>query len=80
MANIKFELNSEGVADLMKSYEMMQICKEYAYNAQQKLGAGYEVSTHLGPNRCNAEVAAVSFKAKRENLKNNSIIKAVWGK
>ena len=80
MGNIKVELNSEGVRDLMKSAEMMSICKEYANSALGRLGGGYEVNTYNGQTRCNAEVAAVSFKAKRENLKNNSIIKAVWGK
>lgn len=80
MANFKFELNSEGVRDLMRSAEMMSICKEYANNALGRLGGGYEVTTHVGQNRCNAQVSAETFKAKRENLKNNSIIKAVWGK
>lgn len=80
MANFKFELNSEGVRDLMRSPEMMSICQEYANNALGRLGGGYEVTTHTGPTRVNAEVSAKTFEAKRENLKTNSIIKAVWGK
>ena len=57
---------------------MMDICTEYANNALGKLGDGYEVSTHTGANRVNAQIAAESFAARRENLNSNTIIKAVW--
>lgn len=79
MAKVRFELNREGVRELLRSKEMMDVCQEYANNALGKLGDGYEVTTHTGSNRVNAEVAAVTYDAKKENLKNNSIIKAVFG-
>lgn len=79
MAKVKFELNREGVRDLLRSKEMMDVCQEYANNALGKLGDGYEVTTHTGTNRVNAEVAAVTYAAKKENLSDNSIIKAVFG-
>ena len=79
MAKVKFELNREGVRDLLRSKEMMNVCQEYANNALGKLGDGYEVTTHTGTNRVNAEVAAVTYAAKKENLSDNSIIKAVFG-
>lgn len=80
MAKVKFELNWQGVRELMKSKEMMDICSEYANNALARLGDGYEVNTYSGENRVNAEVYAQSFAAKRENLKSNTILKAVFGK
>lgn len=80
MAKVKFELNREGVRELLRSKEMMDICSEYANSAAARLGDGYEVSTHTGANRVNAQVSAETFAAKRDNLKNNSIIKAVFGK
>lgn len=80
MAKVKFELNRDGVRELLRSKEMMDICSEYANNALGRLGDGYEVTTHTGANRVNAEVAAQSFSAKRENLKSNTILKAVFGK
>lgn len=80
MAKVKFELNWQGVRELMKSKEMMDICSEYANNALARLGDGYEVNTYSGQNRVNAEVYAQSFAAKRENLKSNTILKAVFGK
>ena len=80
MAKVKFVLNQSGVRELLKSQEMMDICQKYANNALARLGDGYEVTTHTGKNRVNAEVAAQSFAAKRENLKSNTILKAVFGK
>lgn len=79
MAKVDFKLNREGVRQLLKSPEMQSICLEYANSALARLGPGYEVSTHSGRNRVNAEVKAETFAARRDNLKNNSILKAVRG-
>lgn len=74
---IKFELDRSGVRELLRSDEMMEICREYADKAADRLGDGYEVSEHTGRNRVNASVAAVSEKARKENLDHNTILKAV---
>ena len=76
---VKFELNTEGVKSLLQSPEMMEICEKHANNALARLGDGYEVSTHTGKTRVNAQVSAVSYKAKKDNAKNNTILKAVRG-
>lgn len=76
---VKFQLNPEGVRQLLTSPEMMAICKEYADRAANSLGAGYEASTHTGPKRVNAEVAAVTYKARKDNSENNTILKAIRG-
>lgn len=75
----KVTLVSKGVRELLQSKEAMQLCKDYAYKAQKKLGEGYNVTYMTGKNRVNAEVAAVSAKAIRENMKHNTILKAVSG-
>lgn len=77
MSKVKIVLNRQGVAELMKSPEMMEICRDHADATRASLGDGYEVTTHVGKNRVNAEVAAVTYKAKRDNLENNSILKAL---
>lgn len=77
MANVKFKLNRAGVRELLRSGEMMAICSSYANAALGRLGDGYEVSTYTGKNRVNAEVKAVTYKARAENLRDNSILKAV---
>lgn len=77
MLNVRIELNSSGVRELLRSEEMMAICKEHADKALSNLGEGYEVTTHTGRNRVNAEVAAVSYEAKLDNSRNNTILKAI---
>ncbi len=77
MPNVRIELNSQGVRELLRSEEMMAICKEHADKALSNLGEGYEVTTHTGRNRVNAEVAAVSYEAKLDNSRNNTILKAI---
>lgn len=79
MGKKQFELNRKGVRELLRGEKMLQICKDYAYAAQSRLGEGYEVTYMTGKNRVNAEVAAVSYEAKKENLRTNSILKAVRG-
>lgn len=79
MAKFKFELNQAGVRELMQSSEMMAVCKEYADNALSRLGDGYQVTTMVGKTRVNAQVAAVTYRARKENSENNSILKAVRG-
>lgn len=77
MSKIKFKLNRKGVADLMKSPEMQEVLKEYATNIKNRCGDGYEQDIHVGKNRANAMVSAVTYQAKSDNLKNNTILKAV---
>ena len=77
MSKLKFELNKAGVRALMQSDEMQSILKEKADNALNSLGEGYKSDSHVGKNRANAMVYAETYQAKKDNLKNNSILKAV---
>lgn len=77
MSKIKFELNKAGVRDLMLSDEMLAVCDSYASKALASLGEGYEKNDYHGKTRVNVEVCAVSYQAKKENLENNTILKAV---
>lgn len=77
MAKVKFQLNRAGVRELLRSGEMMGICQEYAQGIQNRAGDGYEADTYIGKNRVNAMVYAATQKAKRDNLENNTLLKAV---
>ena len=81
MANgkMKVKLNKRGVRSILQSQEMMQICKDHAYSAKSKLGDGYEVTYRKGKTRVNASIAAMSDRAKKENAKGNTILKALGG-
>lgn len=78
MANIRIELNNDGVRKLLRSSEMEQICKEHANRIAERAGDGYEVTTYTGKNRVNASVHVATDKAYRDNLKNNTLLKAVY--
>ena len=77
MSKMQFKLNRKGVAALMKSEEMQAILKDIADNALNSLGEGYKSDLRVGKNRANAMVYADTYQAKKDNLKNNSILKAV---
>lgn len=79
MSKVKVVLNRSGVRALMQSKEMQKICTDHANKARSKLGSGYEVTSMVGKTRCNAEIAAISQAARKENSKNNTIMKAVGG-
>ena len=77
MANMKFKLNSGGVRELLKSQEMQSVLIEKATGIKNRCGEGYTQDVYVGKNRANAMVKAETYQAKRDNLKNNTILKAV---
>ena len=79
MSKGKFKLNRSGVRELMKSAEMLEICTEYANDVRYRAGEGYEVSQHIGKNRVNASVMAVTRSARQDNFDNNTLLKALGG-
>ncbi len=80
MSKVEIKLSSQGVRELLQSKEMMDICKEHAERIRSRCGEGYEVTTHVGKTRVNAMVSAETIKAKRSNMKHNTILKALGGK
>lgn len=79
MGKLKVILNTGEVGNLLKSEEMRQICEEHASAALSVLGSGYNCGTYMGTDRVKADVFAETAKAKRENLKYNTILKAIRG-
>ncbi|MCK1227507.1 hypothetical protein [Streptococcus uberis] len=77
MSNFEFKLNRSGVAELMKSQEMQDVLSEHAKTIKDRAGDGYEQDVYVGKNRANAMVSATSKKAKKDNLENNTLLKAV---
>ena len=73
----KVVLNRSGVKELLRSQEMMNICTELAYKARSRLGDGYEVTYRKGKNRVNASIIANTAETLDDQLKNNTILKAL---
>ena len=76
---VKVTLNKAGVREMLKSDEMMAICSEHASTIMQRCGPGYEMDTYTGKNRVNARVTASTYQAKADNMRNNTLLKAVKG-
>ncbi len=77
MAKVKIELNRAGVRALLKSGEMKAICDERAAAIADRCGEGYEHGAYTGKNRVNASVWAETMQAKRDNMENNTILRAL---
>ncbi|WP_427814290.1 hypothetical protein ACQKTA_04175 [Enterococcus sp. 22-H-5-01] len=77
MAKNKFKMNYAGVGQLLKSAEMQNILEEKATSIRNRAGEGYKQDIYVGKNRANAMIYADSYQAKRDNLKNNTLLKAV---
>lgn len=77
MSKVKFKLNRQGVSELMKSSEMQSVLVEKAKAVRLIAGEGYTQDVHVGKNRSNAMVYAETIQAKRDNLKNNTLVKAL---
>lgn len=77
MSKMQFQLNYEGVGQLLKSAEMVSILESYANGIATRAGDGYSV--HIGPNRANVSVRTDTDEAAQDNLDNNTLLKAVRG-
>ena len=76
----KIELNKDGIKELLTSDEVVNMLKGYADSARSKLGDGYEVSPYTkSKTRANVSIKTATTEAYRDNLENNSLLKAVSG-
>lgn len=76
MSNVKFKLDKAGVRELMQSKEMESICRGHADAIRSRCGDGYEVTTYTGKTRVNASVITATAEAMRDNMENNTLLKA----
>ncbi|MDO5015289.1 MAG: hypothetical protein Q4E28_04990 [Clostridia bacterium] len=76
--NFRFKLNRRGVRELLRSAEMMAVTDKYANKIKNNAGSsGYEVSNFRGKNRVNSSVRASTKDTIKDNLENNTLLKAV---
>lgn len=77
MNKIKIVLNKGNIGSLLKSESTQTMLKSHADKAVNSLGEGHSSDVFLGKNRANASISADSIEAKRKNLKENTLLKAV---
>lgn len=76
---VTIKLNSDGVKELLKSSAIQEECMKHARSAMNSLGDGYVCAKKNYPERSGAIVKATTQEAAKDNLDNNSIVKAVLG-
>lgn len=79
MSNVRIELNYAGVGQLLKSGEVESFIKNIADSKASALGAGYASDSYKAGTRVVASVYTDSIEAAKENMKNNTLLKAVSG-
>ena len=78
--NLRVELNSPGIRELLCSSEMMEACAKEARSIQKRAGKGYEISKYTGASRVNVSVYADTDEAASKNKGDqNELLRAVNG-
>lgn len=75
----QIKVNYAGVGELLKSDEMAALMQEYAQQTQQKAGDGYATDVFYGNSRVMASVYTETQEAAKDNLENNTLLKALGG-
>lgn len=79
MANFKFELNPAGVVELLKSSKMEAALLEQGRSVASAAGKGYSYRSVSSGDRKKVFVSANTKEANRDNLKHNTLLKALGG-
>lgn len=75
MSQVKITLNREGIGELLHEVGA-NICAEYAQNIASACGTGYESDVYNAGGRTVASVYTATEEAMRDNLENNTILRA----
>lgn len=76
MAKIRVKLNRKGVRNLLQSREIMEACVQVAKEKAAQAGEGYEADDgYVGKTRASAMVYPSSAAARRDNYRNNTLLK-----
>jgi len=74
---VEFELNIEGLRELMKSGEMQSALDAAGSAVARSAGGDYGVRTHVASYVAIANVYPDSEEAAKKNLKENTLVKAL---
>lgn len=72
-----FKYSRKGFNELRRSPEMLAICQEYAGQVRAQAGKEYGTERRMYRSRCGVVVCPISPAGVRDNLKNNTLLKAL---
>ena len=77
MSKVKVVLNLPAVGALLKSQEVANCVEREAKIIQGRAGDGYETDVYKASSRVISSVYTENYKAMKDNMKNNTLLKAV---
>ena len=77
MGNVKYEMDYAGIGQLLKSDELCEGMQAIGDGIARKAGDGYAADTEVGKKRAHTFVRATTKEAYFDNLKNNTLLKAL---
>lgn len=75
--DVKIKLNSKGIQELLKSKEITDAVSEVAKTVKNNAGNGYGSNVQAGKRRAVGRVYTATRRAKSDNYKNNTLLKAL---
>lgn len=80
MSNVEIKINNDELRNILKSDAMQQMLIKQANRVVSRAGSGYAADPpHTSSQRAIVNVYAETSAAKRDNLKNNTLLKAMGG-
>ena len=76
-SNVKVELDTDAFDELRRNPNVVNECMNHANRAANSLSDGYSVQKRTYPDRAGAAIVVNSNEAYKDNLENNSLLKAV---
>lgn len=77
MSKLRIELNHEGMDTLLHSTEIQTELLKQGQAVQRRAGDNYQATALSLPSRCIVRVSAKNAKGVKDNLENNTLLKAV---
>lgn len=79
MAKTKIVLNHQGITALLKGAEVSDYVSTVAQQVVSRCGDGYGTDSYMTPSRVVSSVFTDGADAARDNIENNTLLKAVSG-
>ena len=77
----KFVLDKKGVGELLRSEDIQSVLNEYGQRVQTNTGNAedYQTQVSVGKVRANVVIRCINTASIKDNLKNNTLLKALGG-
>ena len=79
MSNVTIKLNSSGIQKFLKDKAVKNLVAGEAKKIAAKANGEYKVATITLDTRCIATVEAADLSTRKDNYKNNTLLKAIGG-